>query len=99
VAARLHWPRLPEGYEFPFFFRYRCTTTENVEVVVVGTKLEKDVFWTVPLVDYFLNEMFAITQSEANWPFVALAARVAVNLELHPTIVAQNRFVPVLRVL
>ena len=27
---------------------------ENVEVAIVGTKLEEDVFWTVPLVQYFL---------------------------------------------
>ena len=27
---------------------------ENVEVAIVGTKLEEDVFRTVPLVQYFL---------------------------------------------
>jgi hypothetical protein len=68
--------------------------TENVEVVVVGAKLEEGVFWTVPLVDYLFYEIFAITQSKANWPFVGLAARVAVNVHLHFIIVAQKRFGP-----
>jgi hypothetical protein len=68
--------------------------TENVEVAVVGANLEEDVLWTVPLIDYFLDKVFAMIQSKANWPFVALAARVAVNLQLHLIIVAQNRFGP-----
>jgi hypothetical protein len=64
--------------------------TENVDIAVVGTEFEEDVFWTVPLVDYFLYDIFAITQSKANWPFLALAPRVAVNVQLHLIIVAQN---------
>ena len=71
--------------------------TKNVEVAVVGTELEEDVFWTVPLIDYFLYEIFAITKSKANWPFVALPARVALNVQLHLIIVAQNGFDLVLR--
>jgi hypothetical protein len=47
---------------------------ENVEVAIVGTKLEEDVFWTVPLVQYFLYEIFAIIQSKADWPFVHFGA-------------------------
>jgi hypothetical protein len=43
---------------------------ENVEVAIVGTKLEEDVFWTVPLVQYLLYEIFSIMQSKADWPFV-----------------------------
>ncbi len=66
--------------------------TEDVEVAVVGTNLEGDVLWTVPLVDYFLHKIFAMIQSKANWPFVTLSARVALNLQLHLIIVAQNRF-------
>jgi hypothetical protein len=66
--------------------------TENVEVVVVGTHLKEDVFRTVPLVDYFLDEVFAIPQSKANWPFIPYAARVALNGQLHVFIVAQNRY-------
>jgi hypothetical protein len=66
--------------------------TKNVDVAVVGTELEEDVFWTVPLIDYFLYEIFASTQSKANWSFVALDTRVAVNVQLHLIIVAQNRF-------
>jgi hypothetical protein len=63
---------------------------ENVEVAIVGTKLEEDVFWTVPLVQYFLYEIFAIVQSKADWPFVRFAAGIALNVQLHPVIVAQN---------
>ena len=47
---------------------------ENVEVAIVGTKLEEDVFWTVPLVQYFLYEIFAIIQPKADWPFVRFDA-------------------------
>jgi hypothetical protein len=65
--------------------------TDNVDVAVVGTELEEDVFRTVPLVDYFLYKIFAIPQLKANRPFVALPARVAVNAQLHLIIVAQNR--------
>jgi hypothetical protein len=66
--------------------------TENVEVVIVGTQLEEDVFWTVPLVDYFLYEIFAIPQSKANRSFLPFAPRVALNVQLHVFIVAQNRY-------
>jgi hypothetical protein len=47
---------------------------ENVEVAVVGTKLKEDVFWTVPPLPDFLNEIFAIIQSKADWPFVRFRA-------------------------
>jgi hypothetical protein len=73
--------------------------TDNVDVAVVGTELEEDVFWTVPLVDDFLYEVIAIAELKANWPLVALPARVAVNTQLHLIIVSQNRLGLVLRVL
>jgi len=47
---------------------------ENVEVAIVGAKLKEDVFWTVPLVQYLLYEVFAILQSKAHWPLVRFAA-------------------------
>ena len=72
---------------------------DNVDVAVVGTELEKDVFWTVPLVDYFLYEIIAIAQLKTNWPLIALPARVAANAQLHLLIVSQNRLGRVLRVL
>lgn len=65
---------------------------EDVDVAVVGTELEEDLFWTVPLIDDFLDEIFTIAQLKANWPFVALPSRVAVHAQLHLMIVAQNRF-------
>ena len=43
---------------------------DNVKVGIVGAELEEDVFWTVPLVQYLLYEIFAIIQSKADWPFV-----------------------------
>jgi hypothetical protein len=64
--------------------------TENVEVAVVGTNLEEDVLWAVPLVDYFLYKIFVMIQSEANWSFVPLPARVTLNMHLHLIIVAQD---------
>jgi len=64
----------------------------DVDVAVVGTQLEEDLFWTVPLIDDFFDEIFAITQLKAHWPFVALPACVAVHAQLHLMIVAQNRF-------
>ena len=64
--------------------------TENVEVAVVGTNLEEDVLWTVPLIDYFLHKIFAMIQSKANRPFVPLAARVALNMQLHLIIVTHD---------
>jgi hypothetical protein len=67
--------------------------TDNVDVAVIGAELEENVLWTVPLVDYFLYEIFASTQLKANRPFVALPAGIAVNLQLHLIIVAQNRLV------
>ena len=62
---------------------------DDLNVGVVGTELEEDLFWTVPLVDNFLDEIFAMTQLKANWPFVALPARIAVYAQLHLIIVAQ----------
>ena len=47
---------------------------ENVEVAIVGTNLEEDVFWTVPLVQYFLYDVFAIIQPKADWAFVGFDA-------------------------
>ena len=43
---------------------------ENVEVAIVGTELKEDVFWTVPLVQYFFYEIFAIIQAKADWPLI-----------------------------
>jgi len=48
--------------------------TENVEVAVVGPKLEECVFWAVPLIDDFLHHMFVFVQLKAKWSLVALAA-------------------------
>ena len=62
---------------------------EDVKVAIVGTKLEEDVSWTVPLVQYFLYEIFAIIQSKADWPFVRFGARIALNVKLHLIIVPQ----------
>src|SRR5262245_22559501 len=52
---------LPKRSEVPLSFRTGCTMPENIEARVITTKLEKDVFWTVPLVDYFLHEKFVLT--------------------------------------
>src|SRR5215469_8212575 len=65
---------------------------DDVDVAVVGAELEEDLSWTVPLIDDFLDEIFAIAQLKAHWPFVALPACVAVYAQLHLMIVAQNRF-------
>src|SRR5215472_13739144 len=65
--------------------------TENVEIAVVGTNLEEDVLWTVPLVDYFLHKIFAMIQPEANGSFVPLPARVALNMHLHLIIVLSRK--------
>jgi len=63
---------------------------DDIDVAVVGTELEEDLLWTVPLIDDFLDEVFAITQLKAHWPLVALPARVAVDAQLHLMLVAQN---------
>jgi hypothetical protein len=39
--------------------------TENVEVAVIGPKLEELMLRAVPLIDYFLNEIFVIVQLKA----------------------------------
>src|SRR5215471_5604154 len=65
---------------------------DDIDVAVVGAELEEDLSWTVPLIDDFLDEIFAIAQLKAHWPFVALPACVAVHAQLHLMIVAQNRF-------
>ena len=65
---------------------------DDVDVVVVGTELEEDLFWTVPLIDDFLDEIFAIAQLKAHWPFVALPSGIGMHAQLHLMIVAQNRF-------
>jgi hypothetical protein len=64
--------------------------TEDVEVVVVGTNFEKNVLWTVPLVDSFLHNVFAMIHAKPNWPFVPLPARIALNMQLHLIILAHN---------
>jgi len=30
---------------------------ENIDVVVIGSQLKENVFWAVPLVEYFLDEI------------------------------------------
>jgi hypothetical protein len=59
--------------------------TENVEVAVVGANFEEGMLGSVPLIDYFLDKIFAMIQSKAEWPLVALAARVALDMHLHLT--------------
>jgi hypothetical protein len=51
---------------------------------------EEDVLRAVPLVGDFLNEIFALIQSKANWPFVCLAACVTLNMQPHLIILAHN---------
>jgi beta-phosphoglucomutase-like phosphatase (HAD superfamily) len=62
--------------------------TENVEVAVIGSQFEEDVFRAVPLVEYFLDKIFAPTHLKANWPFVCLAACITLNVDPHRHIVA-----------
>ena len=64
--------------------------TEDVEIAVVGAYLEEDVLLTVPLVDDLLHKIFAMIRSKANWPFVPRPARIALNMQLHLIIVAQD---------
>ena len=56
----LRWFGLPKGNEFPFPFRHRGAMPENIEIAVVSPELEEDVFWAVPLIEYFLDKIFAL---------------------------------------
>jgi hypothetical protein len=61
---------------------------ENIEIFVVSSDLKKDVLWTVPLVQYFLDKMFVPIQLKANRPFICLAAGITLNVQPHPLILA-----------
>jgi hypothetical protein len=54
--------------------------TENVQVAVVGPKLEELVFRAVPLIDHFLHHIFVIVQSKAERSLVGLATGVTLNV-------------------
>jgi hypothetical protein len=56
---------------------------QDIEVPIVRTELKENMLRAVPLVDYFLYEIFALIQSKPNWPLVRLPSRVTVNLQLH----------------
>lgn len=51
---------LPKGNELPSSFGYRRAMAEDVEIVIVGTNLEEDVLWTVPLVVFGTPRRFQI---------------------------------------
>ena len=61
---------------------------ENVEVFVVSSDLKEDMFWAVPLVEYFLDDIFVPIQLKANWPLICLAACITLNVQPHPLILA-----------
>lgn len=61
---------------------------ENIEVLVVRSNLKEDVFWAVPLVQYFLDKMFVPIQLKANRSFVRLAASITLNVQPHLLILA-----------
>ena len=61
---------------------------ENVEVIIVSSDLKENMFWTVPLVQYFFDKMFAPIQLKANWPFICLAAGITLNVQPHSPILA-----------
>jgi hypothetical protein len=63
---------------------------QNVDVVIIRSYLKEDVFWAIPLIEYFFDEIWPFTQLKANWSFVCLAACVTLNLEAHPHILAHN---------
>ena len=68
AAELLGWSSLPEGNELPFSFRFKGRMPEKVDVAVICANLEEDVFWTVPLVDYFFHEIIPLIELKANWP-------------------------------
>ena len=39
--------------------------TQNIEVAVVGSEFEELMFGAVPLIDYFLHEIFVVVQLKA----------------------------------
>jgi hypothetical protein len=52
----------PKRHKLPIPIRCGCPVTENVEIAVVGPKLEECVFGAVPLIDHFLHEIFMVVQ-------------------------------------
>lgn len=65
---------------------------ENIEVAVVCAKFEEDVFRTIPLVEYFFDEILAIMQPKTNGPFVCFGAGITLNRQSHLIIFAHNPF-------
>jgi len=61
---------------------------ENIKIAVIRSQLEEDVFGSVPLIEHFLDKIFAFTQLKANRPFVCFTARITLNAQLHSCIVA-----------
>jgi integrase len=64
--------------------------SEDVDVAVVRTDLEKQVFRPVPVVQHFLDHVLMPVQSETNRPLIRLPPRVALHLHSHPFILAQD---------
>jgi hypothetical protein len=48
--------------------------TENIQVAVVRPELEERTFGAVPLIDYFLHEIFAVVQLKAKRSLVVLSS-------------------------
>lgn len=63
---------------------------ENVDVVIIRSHLKEDVFWPIPLVEYFFDKIEPFTQFKANRSFVCLAACITLNAEPHLHILTRN---------
>ena len=61
----------------------RCFTAQDVEIAVIGTDFVKDIGRSVPLVQYFLDQVFVSVQPKANRSFVRYPTGIALHLQLH----------------
>jgi len=56
---------------------------ENVEIAIIGTKLEEGVFRAMPLIDHFLHEILAVVQLKAKRSLVRLVSGVTLDVQPH----------------
>ena len=61
----------------------RCLSAQDVEIAVISMDFEKGILRAVPLIEYFLDQIFVPVETKPKRPFVRRTPGIAIHFQLH----------------
>jgi hypothetical protein len=77
---------LAKRFKTPFIVCARggCLAAEDIQIAIIRTHFEKRTVRTVPLIEYFFDEVVAIAKLKTDGPLVCLPSGIAFHPQFHP---------------